>query len=113
MTLRLGARVVNVDPDADTPSLTLASGEVVHGDLIVGADGVKSLVQRVVLGHTNPAEPTGDAVYRAIVPSHLLLADPELKALVDVPEMTGWMGPRRHVMAYNIVSVSSRVFCHD
>ena len=101
MTLRLQSTVVSVDPEA--PSLTLASGEVVHGDLILGADGVKSLIQQVVLGHTNPAEPTGDAVYRAIVPSHLLLNDPELKELIEVPEMTGWMGPRRHIMAYNIV----------
>ncbi len=101
MTLRLKSQVVSIDPDR--PSLTLSSGEVVHGDLIVGADGIKSLVQRVVLGHTNPAEPTGDAVYRAIVPSSLLLADPELRELVDVPEMTGWMGPGRHIMAYNIV----------
>ena len=104
VTLRLGARVVSVDPDADTPSLTLVSGEVVRGDLIVGADGVKSLTQRVVLGHANPAEPTGDAAYRAIIPSSLLAADPELRELVDVPEMTGWMGPGRHVMGYNIVS---------
>ncbi|TBU42614.1 FAD/NAD(P)-binding domain-containing protein [Dichomitus squalens] len=100
MTLRLQSTVVSVDPDA--PSLTLASGEVVHGDLILGADGIKSTIQQVVLGHTNPADPTGDAVYRAIVPSHLLLNDPELKELIEVPEMTGWMGPQRHIMAYNI-----------
>ncbi|KAI8976310.1 FAD/NAD-P-binding domain-containing protein [Trametes punicea] len=100
MTLRLKSTVVSVDPHA--PSLTLASGEVVHGDLIVGADGVKSLVQQVVLGHTNPAEPTGDAAYRAIIPTDLLLKDPDLKPFVDTPEMTGWMGPGRHVMAYNI-----------
>ncbi|KAI0667175.1 FAD/NAD-P-binding domain-containing protein [Trametes maxima] len=102
MTLRLKSTVVSVDPH--TPSITLASGEIVYGDLIVGADGVKSMIQRVVLGHTNPAEPTGDAVYRAIIPSHLLLEHPELKGFVDVPEMTGWMGPARHVMAYNIRS---------
>ncbi|KAJ3011670.1 hypothetical protein NUW54_g2099 [Trametes sanguinea] len=77
MTLRLKSTVVSVDPEA--PSVTLASGEVVHGDLIVGADGVKSMIQRVVLGHTNPAEPTGDAVYRAIIPTEYLLNDPELK----------------------------------
>ncbi|PIL32084.1 hypothetical protein GSI_06789 [Ganoderma sinense ZZ0214-1] len=100
MELRLNATVVSVDPDA--PSVTLKSGEVVKGDVVVGADGVKSLVQRVVLGHTNPAEPTGDAVYRAIVPAELLLEDPELRELVEVPDMTGWMGPSRHVMAYNI-----------
>ena len=101
MTLRLNANVVSVDPDA--PSVTLASGEVVRGDLIVGADGVKSLIQEVVLGHANPAEATGDAAYRAIIPSHVLLEDPELKELINVPEMTGWMGPGRHIMAYNIV----------
>ncbi|CDO72572.1 hypothetical protein BN946_scf184983.g55 [Trametes cinnabarina] len=100
MTLRLKSTVVSVDPEA--PSVTLASGEVVHGDLIVGADGVKSMIQRVVLGHTNPAEPTGDAVYRAIIPTDYLLKDPELKPFVDHPEMTGWMGPGRHIMAYNI-----------
>ena len=101
MTLRLNATVVSVDPDA--PSVTLASGEVVRGDLIVGADGVKSLIQEIVLGHANPAEATGDAAYRAIIPTELLLDDPELKEFINVPEMTGWMGPRRHVMAYNIV----------
>ncbi|OJT05234.1 3-hydroxybenzoate 6-hydroxylase 1 [Trametes pubescens] len=100
MTLRLKATVVGVDPN--TPSVTLASGEVVRGDLIIGADGVKSLIQGVVLGHTNPAEPTGDAAYRAIIPSHLLLNDPDLKGFVDIPEMTGWMGPGRHIMAYSI-----------
>ncbi|KAI0653464.1 FAD/NAD(P)-binding domain-containing protein [Cubamyces menziesii] len=100
MDLRLKSTVVGVDPDA--PSVTLATGEVIYGDLIVGADGIKSTIQRVVLGHTNPAEPTGDAVYRAVIPSHLLLKDPELKGFIDVPEMTGWMGPGRHIMAYNI-----------
>ncbi|KAH9850511.1 FAD/NAD-P-binding domain-containing protein [Lenzites betulinus] len=100
MTLRLKSLVVSVDPEA--PSITLASGEVIKGDLIIGADGVKSIIQGVVLGHTNPAEPTGDAAYRAIIPSELLLKDPDLKGFVDIPEMTGWMGPGRHIMAYNI-----------
>lgn len=112
MTLRLKSTVVSVDPDA--PSVTLASGEVVHGDLIVGADGVKSIIQQVVIGRVNPAQPTGDAAYRAIIPTSVMLADPDLKPFVDVPEMTGWMGPGRHLMAYNIVRparCSSRVAC--
>ncbi|GBE85599.1 FAD-dependent monooxygenase OpS4 [Sparassis crispa] len=100
MTLRLKSTVVAVDPDE--PSVTLASGEVVRGDLIVGADGVKSFIQRVVLGHVNPAQATGDAVYRALIPTALMITDPDLKPLVDTPEMTGWMGPRRHIMGYNV-----------
>lgn len=101
MALRLNATVVSVDPEA--PSATLASGEVVRGDLIIGADGVKSLVQTVVLGRENPAQPTGDAAYRAIIPTSIMLEHPDLKPFVDTPEMTGWMGPGRHLMAYNIV----------
>lgn len=101
MTLRLQSTVVAVNPDA--PTLTLASGEVVQGDLIIGADGIKSFIQQVVIGRVNPAQATGDAAYRAIIPTSVMLKDPELKPFVDTPEMTAWMGPGRHVMAYNIV----------
>ena len=100
--LRFGSRVVAVDPE--TPSVTLASGEVVTAALIIGADGVKSIVQTAVLGKTNEARATGDAAYRAIVPTSVMLNDPELKPLVDHPEMTAWMAPGRHLMGYNIVS---------
>lgn len=100
MTLRLNSTVVGCDPEA--PSLTLASGETVHGDLVIGADGVKSYIQQVVLGQVNPAEATGDAAYRALIPTQLMLSDPDLKPFVDTPEMTGWMGPGRHIMAYNV-----------
>lgn len=101
MTLRLKSTVVAIDPDA--PSVTLASGEVVQGDMLIGADGIKSIMQQTVLGYVNPARATGDAVYRALIPTYVMLDDPDLKSLVDVPEMTGWMGPNRHIMAYNIV----------
>lgn len=102
MDLHLSSTVVGVDPSV--PSITLANGEVVTGDLLIGADGVKSLIQKAVLGKSNPAQPTGDAAYRALIPIEALLADPELKGFVEVPEMTAWMGPKRHVMAYCIVS---------
>lgn len=36
--LRTGSRVVDIDPSSGTT--TLENGEVVHGDLVVGADGV-------------------------------------------------------------------------
>lgn len=109
MTLHLKSTVVAVDPDA--PSVTLASGEIIEGDVIIGADGIKSIVQQAVLGHVNPARATGDAVYRALIPTSVMISDPDLRSLVDVPEMTGWMGPGRHIMAYNIVSFAGYC-CH-
>ena len=106
--IRLNAAVRDVQPDPsvqDGPSVTLASGEILHADVVIGADGVKSVVQKAVTGLDDAPTPTGDAAYRAIVHTDLMLQDPELRQLVETPEMTAWMAPRRHLMAYNIVSV--------
>jgi salicylate hydroxylase len=108
--IRLNAAVRDVQPDPtvqDGPSVTLASGEVLHADVVIGADGVKSTVQKAVTGHDDAPMPTGDAAYRAIVSTDLMLQDPELRQFVETPEMTGWMAPRRHLMAYNIVRAIS------
>jgi len=105
VTLRLGATVVDVQPDPAIRggvSVTLADGETVYADLIVASDGVKSRVQSVVTGKKNVPEPTGDAAYRATIPTDVMLRDPELRSLVDEPNMTAWMAPGRHLMAYNI-----------
>ena len=99
-TIRLNSTVVSVDPSAPRPSITLASGDVISADLIIGADGVKSLVREVVLGEPTKATPTGDAAYRAIIPTEKMLADPELRPFVENPEMTAWMGPRRYVVSF-------------
>lgn len=103
VNIRLGSTVVGCDPNPVSPSVTLGSGEVVRADLIVGADGVKSYIQQVVSGKPYPAEPTGDAAYRAIIPTSLMMQDPELREFVEHPQMVGWMAPGRHLMAYPIV----------
>ncbi|KAL5531773.1 hypothetical protein ACEPAF_5335 [Sanghuangporus sanghuang] len=101
--LRLNSTVETVDPTPKPQvSVTLTSGEVISGDIIIGADGVKSIVRTVVLGRPDKAEPTGDAAYRAVIPTSWMLEDPELKPFVDHPEMTAWMAPGRHLMAYCI-----------
>lgn len=106
VTIRLGSAVVGCDPNSVSPSVTLDSGEVVQADLIIGADGVKSHIQRVVSGEQNPAELTGDAVYRATMPASLLTQDPELREFIERPQMTGWIGPGKWVVGYPIVRPS-------
>ncbi|CAE6429983.1 unnamed protein product [Rhizoctonia solani] len=100
VTVRLGSTVASIDPLM--PSLTLCNGEIIHCDLIVGADGVKSIIREVVVGGPDRPRPTGDAAYRAIIPAEQMRGDPELEALLENPEMTAWMGPGRHIMAYCI-----------
>ncbi|KAF7342099.1 FAD/NAD-P-binding domain-containing protein [Mycena venus] len=100
MTLFLNSRVVSLDPDLG--QLTLESGRRFRADIILGADGVKSMIREVVVGHPDKPIPTGDAAYRAIIPTAEMSKDPDLKPLVDHPEMTGWIGPGRHIMGYCI-----------
>ena len=105
----LGSTVSVVQPDpavAGGPSVTLASGEVLYADLIVGADGVKSTLRKAVVGSDDRLTPTGNAAYRAVLPTDLILKDPKLRPFVETPEMTAWMAPGRHLMAFCIVSLN-------
>lgn len=102
VVLHLSSKVVEVD--AAKPAVKLFNGKIFEGDLLIGADGIKSVVQAAVLGATNEARPTGDAAYRAVVPTKIMMEDPELRVLVEHPTMTAWMAPGRHLMGYNIVS---------
>jgi len=99
--IRINRRVVAMNPSI--PTLTLQNGEIVYADLVIGADGVKSISRQYVIGEPDEPTPTGDAAYRAMIPTDLLLADPELKDLVETPEMITWLGPQRHIVGYNIV----------
>jgi salicylate hydroxylase len=103
VTILLDSTVIGCESGPAAPSVTLKSGKVLRADLIVGADGVKSYIQQVVSGKPNRAEPTGDAAYRATVPASLMMQDPELRVFIDDPQMTAWMAPGRHLMAYPIV----------
>ena len=70
--------------------------------LIVGADGIHSRVRNVVVGAIDRPTPTGDAAYRAVVPSSELLKDPDLRPLIE-DGTNIWMGPNRHVVTYPLV----------
>lgn len=106
ITVRLNSQVVDVDPI--TPRITLKSGEILSADLIVGADGIASRVRETAFQVTNSAPPAGDSAYRAVINTSDMLHDPELKQLVDDAAMTIWMGPRRHIVGYSIVSTIIR-----
>ena len=65
--------------------------------------GVKGYIQQLVVDKPNPAELTGDAVYRATILASLMVQDPELGELVERPQMTGCIRPGRCLTAYPIV----------
>ncbi|KAG8774684.1 hypothetical protein FRC12_001870 [Ceratobasidium sp. 428] len=104
VTLRPDSEVISctIAEDNRKTIVTLKNGEVLSGELVVGADGVRSIVRRSVLDIPDHPRKTGEAVYRAVIPTSLLDGHPELQDLVDTPGLRSWLGPGRHVVAYPI-----------
>ncbi|EMC95135.1 hypothetical protein BAUCODRAFT_149158 [Baudoinia panamericana UAMH 10762] len=97
--LRPGCVVSSYDPP--NGAVVLESGEMVKGDLIVAADGVKSIARHAVGQEVEPHE-TGDTCFRAVIPGEMLLADPDLASLVSTPSFEQWLGPDHHIIGYNM-----------
>ena len=91
--IRLNCRVSGFEESGKGVALRLTDGSVVQGDLLIGADGLKSVVCQQINGNI-PATYTGDAAWRITVPiEHLPRNFMEQVMMV-------WMGPGRHVVAY-------------
>ncbi|KFG01881.1 salicylate 1-monooxygenase [Streptomyces scabiei] len=93
--VRLGARCTAVDARKDAVSLRFADGSQDEADIVIGADGVHSVVRSAV---TEPAPPTysGICAFRTIVSAQ---AAPDF-ALRRA--QTLWLGPGRHFVHYPV-----------
>ncbi|KAK1763153.1 hypothetical protein QBC33DRAFT_459986 [Phialemonium atrogriseum] len=106
VAVRLNSRVTKYN--AESASVTLSDGTVVRGDLVVAADGIKSLA-RDTLHPNTAAQPsfTGFAAYRATVDVEKMKADPSLLWLLEKPSLNVWIGENRHVMTYTMAGGKS------
>jgi salicylate hydroxylase len=93
--VHLNKLVVGVDEREDSVDLKFADGTSASGDMLIGADGVKSVIRSQLFGEVK-ATYTGDAAWRVTVPVERL---PE-GFMGQV--MSVWMGPGRHAVSYYI-----------
>lgn len=91
--VRLDRKVVGFHETGDGVTLALADGSTASGDLLIGADGLKSAVRAQMFGAA-PATYTGDAAWRITVPAERLP-----RGLLE-PVMNVFMGPGGHVVCY-------------
>ncbi|CAK5269570.1 unnamed protein product [Mycena citricolor] len=64
VAMRFGCKVSSCSPEAG--DVVLESGETVHADLVLGADGIQSLIRTHVLGYVQEAPPIGITCCRAV-----------------------------------------------
>ncbi|RAH84256.1 FAD/NAD(P)-binding domain-containing protein, partial [Aspergillus japonicus CBS 114.51] len=99
VTIHLRSKVVSCDPAA--PSLTLADGSVVEGDLVIGADGVHSTLRSIIAQEDGSPHPSGGSAFRFLIPVAAIDANPATKDLVPRPgEFQLWDGTYRRLVIY-------------
>lgn len=80
--LKTRSRVVDVSPAEG--SVTLDNGEVVYGDIVVGADGVHSRTRPKIPGAENIRTfGSGKSAFRFLIPREKAFADPETKKFAE------------------------------
>lgn len=112
--MRVSSRVTGCDCEQGV--VYTQTGEMLQADLIIGADGIKSVIRDSVLDTKVPALRTGHSAYRMILPVEQLLTD--CKAFCDVVDPRApyttmvmahnkrlIMGPARNGSIYSIVGM--------
>ena len=90
----LSARVTALDESAGGVALRVEGAPDVHAELVIGADGIRSVVRRAIIGDDAPVF-TGQVAWRCTVPTARIA--PELRT--DVVS-TVWCGPKNHAVTY-------------
>ncbi|MGJ8558975.1 MAG: FAD-dependent monooxygenase [Litorimonas sp.] len=95
ITLKLGAAVAAIDQAARAVTVTLSDGTQHRGDLLIGADGLHSVVRTWMHGPDRPTF-TGNIAWRAVVPVEALGS--------EAPKATAcaWMGAGQHAVTYQL-----------
>ncbi|EER28730.1 hypothetical protein D8B26_000995 [Coccidioides posadasii str. Silveira] len=99
--IMLGTPVEYVDERC--PAAVMADGRKLAADLIIGADGIRSKTRRAVIPEKEiEANDTPNCAFRVTISAEEMLADSEVKHLMDEEDANCWIGYQRHIMAYPI-----------
>ncbi len=93
--LQLGARVKSYAQDKDGVQVTLTHGATLDGQILVGADGIKSIIRTQMLGPDAPNF-TGNVAWRAVVPMTALGEH------APRPTACAWFGRGQHAVTYRL-----------
>tara|TARA_R110000772_G_scaffold77139_25_gene166306 strand:- start:306 stop:1484 length:1179 start_codon:yes stop_codon:yes gene_type:complete len=91
--IRTGATVTGYGQSQDKAWALLADGSKVAGDMLVGADGIRSAIRSQMIGTDEPVF-TGNVAWRAVVPIE------KLGRNAPLPVSSAWFGEGKHAVTY-------------
>ncbi|MEM6374482.1 MAG: FAD-dependent monooxygenase, partial [Pseudomonadota bacterium] len=89
--IRTGHAVAGYEQTGDAASVLMADGTKHDGDIVIGADGLHSVIRTQMLGADTPRY-TGNVAWRAVVP---IVA---LGKAAPPPSACVWVGHKRHAV---------------
>ena len=109
-----GTQVQDVIVDGDKPSFKALSRsdptappKEITCDVLLGADGIKSVTRSAIMRFLKADDEivdTGQASYRIVLTREQMSSDPELLDLIEGDKVIRWIGEKRHIIAYPVSS---------
>lgn len=101
--IELNKRLVDIDDSGNEAVLHFTDGSTATADLVIGADGARSTVRRLMLGYDD-ALYSGASAFRGIVPIE------QMPSMPDPEAIQFWMGPGGHCLHYPMNAEGSHNF---
>jgi salicylate hydroxylase len=93
--IRTAARCVSVTSDSNGAVARFSDGSEIESDVVVGADGIHSVVRTSLLGPEAPRF-TGCVCYRGLIPAA------DVPSSITMKDTVLWMGPHGHIVHYPV-----------
>lgn len=90
---RTGAAVAGYGQNESDAWAELADGSRITGDIVIGADGIRSTIRAQMIGSDDP-DFTGNVAWRAVVPVE------KLGRNAPLPVSSAWFGEGKHAVTY-------------
>ncbi|KAF9447713.1 FAD/NAD(P)-binding domain-containing protein, partial [Macrolepiota fuliginosa MF-IS2] len=102
VTFGTSIRSVYFDDTKEQPVVVLEDGTELSAEVIIGADGYRSVVRKTVAPEADVGVDTKHSFYTVTVPTSEMRKDPELRQYAELSEWPIWMGDSRSALGYPI-----------
>ncbi|NNG19915.1 NAD(P)-binding protein [Naumannella sp. ID2617S] len=101
--IKLNKRLTSIDDSGTEAVLSFTDGTTATADLVIGADGARSTVRRLLLGYD-------DALYSGCSAFRGIVGLDQLDLLPDPAAIQFWMGPGGHLLHYPLDKAGTHNF---